>query len=412
MPPKSGDLQSRSTNLDKALQLESTERVLIGPFSEHFFSTRQAGISNKDAMVDHAQRFAAMKESVLRFDFDLAPMSGIYPAQLFHAVGAKYFKWPGDGLGDDQPFQFAEREYMLADEYDQFLANPDDFTLRVLWPRMTGGFEAASAWPPLLSFGPDPIFIGGLFTTATSRRLLEILIELGQETQSWNEAETTYHDEMEQLGYPVAYVANFTPPFDLVADYLRGLRGVMLDMYRNPEKLLAAVEVYIQPQVESAIAWAEAVGNPRIVFWLHRGAAGFMSNEQYEQFYWPSIRTVTLAMVEAGLTPILHVQGEYTPRLPFLAELPRGKVPIHYDRIDRQEAKSIMGGRQCYWGNISSGLLATGAPEQVQDDVKELIDLFGSFGGLIMDGNLGIPDEARPENVAAIREAVDTYGIG
>lgn len=239
-----------------------------------------------------------------------------------------------------------------------------------------------------------------------------MLLELGQETQSWNEVEATYHQEMESLGYPIAYVANFAPPFDLVADYLRGLRGVMLDMYRNPEKLLAAVEVYIQPQVENAIAWAEAVDNPRIVLWLHRGAAGFMSNEQYERFYWPSLRRVVLALVEADCFPILRVQGDYTPRLPFLADLPAGKVPIHYDRVDRQEVKRVMGGRQCFWGNVPSSLLATGFPQQVKDDVRELIDLFAPDGGLIIDGNLGIPDEARPENVAALREAVDTYGTG
>jgi uroporphyrinogen-III decarboxylase len=47
----------------------------------------------------------------------------------------------------------------------------------------------------------------------------------------------------------------------------------------------------------------------------------------------------------------------------------------------------------------------------VKEDVKELIDLFGDTGALIIDGNQGIPDEARPENVHALREAVEEHGI-
>jgi len=81
-------------------------------------------------------------------------------------------------------------------------------------------------------------------------------------------------------------------------------------------------------------------------------------------------------------------------------------VPIHYDRIDRQQALEIMGDRQCFWGGISSALLSTGTPEQVKEDVRELIDLFGPQGGLIVDGSVGIPDEAKPENVQAMVEAV------
>ncbi|MFV1950025.1 MAG: uroporphyrinogen decarboxylase family protein, partial [Anaerolineales bacterium] len=164
--------------------------------------------------------------------------------------------------------------------------------------------------------------------------------------------------------------------------------------------------------IEAAIAWAEAVENPRIVFWLHKGAAGFMSDQHFKEFYWPSLKRVVLALVEKGLTPILHVQGDYTPRLPYLAELPRGKVPIHYDRVDHQKALEIMGDRQCFWGGISSAALATGTQEQVSEEVTKLIDLFGSKGGLIVDGSVGIPDEARPENIQAMVDVVREYNDG
>lgn len=407
---KQSDYQSRLDRFNKALRLESPDQVLVGPSSDHFFSTKLAGMSNKDAMLDHPKRYAALKETLLRFEFDIALQSGVYPAQWYSILGAKHYKWPGGGLPDDMTFQFVEKEYLLADEYDQFLANPNDFTMRMLWPRMTAGLEPLGGLPPFYSIGPDPIFLGPAFAHEEQLRVLDTLKKLAEASQASSQAEVDYMAEVKELGYPVSYGANFTPPFDMVADFLRGLRGVMLDIFRVPDKLLAAVDLYVEPQIQAAIAWAESIDNPRIFFWLHRGAAGFMSDEHFEKFYWPSIRKVVLALVEAGLTPILHVQGDFTPRLRHLAELPCGKVPIHYDRVDRKQALEVMGDRQCFWGGVSSALLSTGKPEQVKDDVKELIDMFGPKGGLIVDGSVGIPDEAKPENVQAMVEAVRENG--
>ena len=64
-----------------------------------------------------------------------------------------------------------------------------------------------------------------------------------------------------------------------------------------------------------------------------------------------------------------------------------------------------------FWGNVPAGLMVVGTPEQVRDDVKELIDIFGDNGGLIIDVSTGIPDEAKPENVAAMVETAFEYGI-
>ena len=42
-------------------------------------------------------------------------------------------------------------------------------------------------------------------------------------------------------------------------------------------------------------------------------------------------------------------------------------------------------------------------------DVKELIDIMGDR--LIIDSTVGIPDESRPENILALKEAADEYGV-
>jgi uroporphyrinogen-III decarboxylase len=51
-----------------------------------------------------------------------------------------------------------------------------------------------------------------------------------------------------------------------------------------------------------------------------------------------------------------------------------------------------------------------GTAQQVEDDVKELIDLFASGGGLIADSSSGLTDNAKPENVEAMVRMVHQYG--
>jgi len=137
-----------------------------------------------------------------------------------------------------------------------------------------------------------------------------------------------------------------------------------------------------------------------------------MSNDQFAEFYWPSLKQVILALIDAGLTPMPFFEGDYTSRLEFLAELPPGKVLGHFDIIDKQKAKEIIGDVICFWGNVPAQMLVTGTPEQVKDYVKELIDIFGDNGGLIVDGAVdGVPPESKPENVEAMTQAVFEYGV-
>ena len=47
-----------------------------------------------------------------------------------------------------------------------------------------------------------------------------------------------YGEKMEKRGNPVAFMNGAgLAPFDLISDTIRGMRGTMLDIRRNPEEL-------------------------------------------------------------------------------------------------------------------------------------------------------------------------------
>jgi len=182
-------------------------------------------------------------------------------------------------------------------------------------------------------------------------------------------------------------------------------------MYKVPDKLLALIEMFTPMAIGGTIAMAKQTGNTGVFIPMHRGAAGFMSDEQFAKFYWPGFKALVLGLIEAGLTPIPLFEGDYTPRLAYLRELPPKKIYAHFDKVDRIKAKETIGDVMCFWGNVPASLMCSGTPQQVKDDVKELIDIFGDNGGLIIDSTMGLPDESRPENVQALTEAVHEYGL-
>jgi len=70
--------------------------------------------------------------------------------------------------------------------------------------------------------------------------------------------------------------------------------------------------------------------------------------------------------------------------LAHLAEPPPGKVAARFGRIDREKIDKVSGDTLCFWGNVPASLVATGTPQRVKDDVKELLELFGDAGTLIL----------------------------
>jgi len=411
--PLQNEFENREKRFKDAVGLKGPDRVPVVPLV-HYYPNRIAGISNKEAIRDYSKGFGAFRDFTVKFKLDMAPTPyPLVPLEPCVLLGLIQYLLPGHGLGDNAATQYVEKEYMLAEEYDEFLSSPDAFTVRKIWPRIAEALEPLANFtaPHMILEGRSLVFAGGsLISTDSFRTFLEMLIKLSKEMALYNDAVSQYTTEMADLGFPLHCVAGARAPFDIISDFLRGLKGSVLDMYRVPDKLLQTIDYLTPDCYKVAMKSAIRAGNDRILLTLHRGAAGLMSDEQFKKFYWPSLKKVILSLVDAGLTPMPFFEGDYSPRLEYLAELPKGKILGHFDIIDRKKAKRIIGNTMCFWGNVPASMLITGTKDQVRDNVKELIDTFADNGGLIIDASVGIPDEAKPENVEAMIDTVFEYG--
>jgi uroporphyrinogen-III decarboxylase len=135
-----------------------------------------------------------------------------------------------------------------------------------------------------------------------------------------------------------------------------------------------------------------------------------MSDEQFETFYWPGLKALILALIDAGLTPGPFFEGGYNQRLRYLKELPAGTIMGLFDRSDLVRVKEVLGDTMCIVGGMPISLLQAGTPEQVREETRKVIETVGRDGGLIMSTN-SVLDEADPELVRVWVEATREYGV-
>jgi len=148
------------------------------------------------------------------------------------------------------------------------------------------------------------------------------------------------------LGYP-SFTGGFTKaPFDVIGDTLRGTRGVLMDIYRHPDELIEACERLIPFMIKAGVNSCNASGHLMPLIPLHKGADGFMSDDQFKTFYWPTLRKLIIGLVNEGIVPILFAEGSYNQRLEVISDLPKGKVIWWFDLTDMKKAIS---GRLHHW---------------------------------------------------------------
>jgi uroporphyrinogen-III decarboxylase len=337
----------------------------------------------------------------------------MFPARAYEILDYKQYAWPGHGLASNgEGYQFVEGEYMKANEYDAFIRDPSDFWWRVFLPRAFGAFEPLSMFGSVTSViesiaGVAMLPLATPQMQATLQKMQEAGKELGQMLMLVGE----FAQRGAELGYPGIGFAFGKAPFDTLGDTLRGTQGIMKDMYRQPDKLLKAIDMMTEITINSLISQANSGAVTMAMFPLHKGADGWMSQKQFDTFYWPSLRKILKALAEEGILAMCFAEGSFNTRLDSINEFPKGSVAWYFDQTDMAAAKQKLGGQCCIMGNVPSSLLITGSPALVEDYCRNLIQVCGKGGGFILAPGSAGNDRARLENLAAMVDATRKYGV-
>jgi hypothetical protein len=399
--------REREKRLADAVQLKTPDRVPIS-FGLNYFPAKFTGTTTWAAYYDYPAWKQAYIKAAQYYEPDRLLVVPNQSGHVLEALDVKQLRWPGHGVSRHHTHQFVEGEYMKEDEYDLLLNDMSDFLVRRYLPRIYGILAPLDKLPPLnllLNMLPfynlaSPEFVD----------MLEKLTRIAKDAVQWQTESGSLVRELTDMGYfcrqaPILAGA----PFDMVSDFLRGMRGTMLDMYRCPEKLLRACEIMCRIQLERIARLPQSSEFCPAFMPLHRGAHGFMSLKQFEFFYWPYLLKIIRALVEKGYTPDLFFEGNYNSRLEYLTQLPKGKTIARFDQIDMARAKEMLGKTACLSGNVPVSVLQVGTVDDVKKICRELIDVAGKDGGYIM-GPASALDEVNPENLKAMIDFTKDYG--
>lgn len=400
--------KKRAALFRDAVQLEEPpERVPVAGLGGGY-ALERAGVPQKATFYDDWERAS---EAVIQFHEDFDPDSAMFlflmSGPAFDCLGHTLMRWPGGGLPDDVQYQFLEQEYMKADEYDHFLEDPSDYVLRKYLPRVNTELEGLEKLPQFavdgMGFGPyymaflDPEVQKALDAL---RKAAELSIPPAQVTQKTM-------TRLSAMGYPSLATGFGAAPFDTLGDNLRGTRGIMTDLLRRPEKVIAACEKIADM---ARVPDVPLGASPMVMMPLHKGSDYFMSQEQYETFYWPTFKQVMLKMIEEGLIPAPFAEGKFNERLATITELPRASTLWFFDQTDMHRAKEMLGDTCCIMGNVPITLISTGTAEQVKAYCKDLIETCAEGGGFILCPGTQI-DDGQEETIQALVDSAKEYGV-
>lgn len=134
------------------------------------------------------------------------------------------------------------------------------------------------------------------------------------------------------------------------------------------------------------------------------------SPDFYREHILPRERQVTERFSRPLIT---HSDGDMNPLLADWLSLGQQAIhPIQPDVMDIGQVKRRYGARICLVGNIFMDDLIHRTRADIEARVLELIRIAGAGGGYILSSSNSLTDPMKPENILAIRAAIDAWGPG
>jgi len=379
-----------------AMRNEKPDRIPIRPFVAEF-TAKYAGYTCQEVTQDYEKAFAAARKCAADFDWDAVVGNMVYVwTGLTQAMGFTYYAVPGIDLPVNTGFQYKEPSedaaFMGPDEYDELIKDPAGFLFNVWLPRVSADIRAV---------GEPTSYRNNLAFVKGGMAMLSYFNGFGKQADLLRK----------ESGTVSAISGILKAPLDILADKLRGYVGLVMDLMERPSKVLAACEALMPHLLWVALSGADPTKNVPITIWMHRGCVPFISHQQFDQFFWPTVKPIIEAIWARGHQVLFYAEGDWNAHLKSFAELPDRSIIYHVDKADVFEAHRVLGHKFCLSGGIPNFLLSYGTPDQVRACCKKVIDGVALDGGYIMDASAIMQDDTRAENLKAMTDFTREYGV-
>ncbi len=380
--------QERETLLRKASNFEKVDRI---PHLSFFVTWKyiDAGYKLMEALLD----LDIIEECNVRFQekyqFDGFIENGTRNAyRVPMAMGESAYTFDDES----DAVYIKDQEFISQDEVKQLAANPKKFMYEVMFPRRYPKFNK-SFDKKYLQESYDEMIAGFGVGARVDKRLEE---DYGMPRFS-------------KYGSP----AN---PVDTYVNYIRGIKGLAIDMRRNKEAfrdvLNALGETFYQPSYENIKRQPD--GPVAGYSFDGRGALlmhNFLSKKQFEEYYWPFAKKTLDLFVSKNMNVRYFIEGTGAHIWDFLQDYPKGKIILALDSDDVLEVRKKL--PNCpIMGGTTLTMLGNSTPEECVNQARTIIDGLNGEGFILSQDKMGsYPGDAKSENLQAVCDFVREYKL-
>ena len=133
-----------------------------------------------------------------------------------------------------------------------------------------------------------------------------------------------------------------------------------------------------------------------------------MGAGMWREYIGPRVRAMYQEVKARGKYVFIHSCGKVDELFPDLIENGLDVFnPFQPEVIDVCETKRVFGDRLCFYGGVSTQrTLPYATPEETREEVLRLIEAVGKDGGYFASPAHAIPADGKPENIAAMIDAL------
>jgi uroporphyrinogen decarboxylase len=134
----------------------------------------------------------------------------------------------------------------------------------------------------------------------------------------------------------------------------------------------------------------------------------FFSVDVFREYFLPAMQRSS----EAITVPwVYHSDGNIMSLMEDLLSLGMDAIhPLEPGPMDLAEVKEMYGKRVALIGNVSVDALSVANPEEIDEIVRQCIEVAGPGGGYMVSSSNSVPSYANPDNVVAMAQAIQKYG--
>jgi corrinoid protein of di/trimethylamine methyltransferase len=274
-----------------------------------------------------------------------------------------------------------------------------------------------SIWTPFKKRNPDGS-VGGMIadrSIKTRRDWKEKVVVPGEaEIEEKMVFVREYRQALDKSGTRIGFCVLMAAYFQMLYEFVIGLEDTMKLVYEDRDFVEEMLEVSTDYWVRFCRA---AVANGVDFIWTADDVAFktglFLPPKLMRELWLPKLKRIHEPALSAGKPIMFHSDGNIDELVPMLLEAGVDCVnPMDPYGVDYRSFKKKWGGLACLSGNIDIEFpLAHGTPQQVDQDVKQHMEVLKPGGGYVCGSSHSIVNYIPHENFIAMLNAIHKYGV-